>query len=266
MSRSHIPRHVAVIMDGNGRWAKERGLPRVEGHREGAKTVQRVIDGCIESGVEFLTLYAFSVENWKRPKLEVAALMQLLVEFLKSRHAEMMEKNIRLQVIGRIADLPGRTRKQVEKSISDTAKNTGLTLVLALSYGSRTEILDAVNRLVNSAAESSKADQRWPRPSSPRGKSPAEGCPKGMRASAEQSTATPITEEQFSAALYTAGMPDPDLLIRTSGEMRLSNFLLWQMSYAELYVTKKLWPDFSREDFLDAVQDFAQRERRYGGI
>ena len=230
MSRAQIPRHVAVIMDGNGRWAKERGLPRVEGHREGAKTVQRVIDGCIESGIEFLTLYAFSVENWKRPKLEVAALMQLLVEFLKSRHAEMMEKNIRLQVIGRIADLPGRTRQQVEKSIAATAKNTGLTLVLALSYGSRSEILDAVNRLV------------------------------------AQSTATPITEEQFSATLYTAGMPDPDLLIRTSGEMRLSNFLLWQLSYAEIYVTKKLWPDFSREDFLDAVRDFAQRERRFGGI
>ena len=254
MSRAQIPRHVAVIMDGNGRWAKERGLPRVEGHREGAKTVQRVIDGCIEIGIEFLTLYAFSVENWKRPRLEVAALMRLLVEFLKSRHAEMMEKNIRLQTIGRLNDLPSGTRKQVEKSIAATARNTGLTLVLALSYGSRTEILDAVNSLVQSAAESSKA------------RSPAEGSPKGMRGSAEQSTATPITEEQFSAALYTSEMPDPDLLIRTSGEMRLSNFLLWQMSYAEIYVTKKLWPEFSREDFLDAVQNFAQRERRYGGI
>ncbi|HEX8372285.1 MAG TPA: isoprenyl transferase [Chthoniobacterales bacterium] len=225
-----IPRHVAVIMDGNGRWAKDRGLPRVEGHREGAKTVQRVIDGCIETGVEFLTLYAFSVENWKRPQLEVSALMRLLIEFLRARHDEMLEKNIRLRVIGRVSDLPPKTLAQVEKSIAATAQNTGLTLILALSYGSRTEILEAVNKLISS-----------------------------------QATA-PVTEEQFSRALYTADYPDPDLLIRTSGEMRLSNFLLWQMSYAEIYVTKKRWPEFSREDFLDAVRDFAQRERRYGGI
>ncbi len=225
-----IPRHVAVIMDGNGRWAKERGLLRVEGHREGAKTVQRVIDGCIETGVEFLTLYAFSIENWKRPQLEVSALMRLLIEFLRSRHQEMLEKNIRLRVIGRLSDLPLKTFAQVEKSIAATAHNTGLTLILALSYGSRTEILEAVNQLI---AEGSKQ---------------------------------PVTEERFSRALYTADYPDPDLLIRTSGEMRLSNFLLWQMSYAEIYVTKKLWPEFSREDFLDAMRDFEQRERRYGGI
>ncbi|MEO7932851.1 MAG: isoprenyl transferase [Chthoniobacterales bacterium] len=225
-----IPRHVAVIMDGNGRWAKERGLPRVEGHRKGAETVQRVIDGCIETGVEFLTLYAFSIENWKRPQLEVSALMRLLIEFLRSRHQEMLDKNIRLRVIGRLSDLPLKTFAQVEKSINATAQNTGLTLILALSYGSRTEILEAVNKLI---AQAPKA---------------------------------PVTEEQFSRALYTADYPDPDLLIRTSGEMRLSNFLLWQMSYAEIYVTKKLWPEFSREDFLDAMRDFAQRERRYGGI
>lgn len=227
---SRIPRHVAVIMDGNGRWARARGLPRVEGHREGAKTVQRVIDGCIEVGVDFLTLYAFSIENWKRPKIEVAALMRLLIEFLRARHREMLEKNIRLRVIGRISDLPPKTRVQVEKSIEATAQNTGLTLILALSYGSRTEILEAVNKLLALAPKS------------------------------------PVTEEQFSRALYTSEYPDPDLLIRTSGEMRLSNFLLWQMSYAEIFVTKKLWPDFSREDFLDAVQNFAHRERRYGGI
>lgn len=227
---SRIPRHVAVIMDGNGRWARARGLPRVEGHREGAKTVQRVIDGCIEVGVDFLTLYAFSIENWKRPKIEVAALMRLLIEFLRARHQEMLEKNIRLRVIGRISDLPPKTRVQVEKSIEATAQNTGLTLILALSYGSRTEILEAVNKLLALAPKS------------------------------------PVTEEQFSRALYTSEYPDPDLLIRTSGEMRLSNFLLWQMSYAEIFVTKKLWPDFSREDFLDAVQNFAHRERRYGGI
>ena len=227
---SRIPRHVAVIMDGNGRWARARGLPRVEGHREGAKTVQRVIDGCIEVGVDFLTLYAFSIENWKRPKIEVAALMRLLIEFLRARHQEMLEKNIRLRVIGRISDLPPKTRVQVEKSIEATAQNTGLTLILALSYGSRTEILEAVNKLLAMAPKS------------------------------------PVTEEQFSRALYTSEYPDPDLLIRTSGEMRLSNFLLWQMSYAEIFVTKKLWPDFSREDFLDAVQNFAHRERRYGGI
>ena len=227
---SRIPRHVAVIMDGNGRWARARGLPRVEGHREGAKTVQRVIDGCIEVGVDFLTLYAFSIENWKRPKIEVAALMRLLIEFLRARHQEMLEKNIRLRVIGRISDLPPKTRVQVEKSIEATAQNTGLTLILALSYGSRTEILEAVNKLLALAPKS------------------------------------PVTEEQFSRALYTSEYPDPDLLIRTSGEMRLSNFLLWQMSYAEIFVTKKLWPDFSREDFLDAVQNYAHRERRYGGI
>ena len=227
---SRIPRHVAVIMDGNGRWARERGWPRIQGHREGAKTVQRIIDGCIEVGVSFLTLYAFSVENWKRPKLEVSALMRLLIEFLQDRHDEMIQKNIRLQTIGRLVDLPPKTRAQVEKSIAATAHNTGLTLILALSYGSRTEILEAVNHLL--------ASKR----------------------------VTPVTEEEFSAQLYTANYPDPDLLIRTSGEMRLSNFLLWQMSYAEIYVTKKLWPDFSREDFLDAVHDFAHRERRYGAI
>ncbi len=227
---SRIPRHVAVIMDGNGRWARERGWPRIQGHREGAKTVQRIIDGCIEVGVSFLTLYAFSVENWKRPKLEVSALMRLLIEFLQDRHDEMIQKNIRLQTIGRLVDLPPKTRAQVEKSIAATAHNTGLTLILALSYGSRTEILEAVNHLI--------ASKR----------------------------VTPVTEEEFSAQLYTANYPDPDLLIRTSGEMRLSNFLLWQMSYAEIYVTKKLWPDFSREDFLDAVHDFAHRERRYGAI
>ena len=228
--KNRTPRHVAVIMDGNGRWARERGLPRLEGHREGAKTVQRVIDGCIEVGVDFLTLYAFSVENWKRPKLEVAALMRLLIEFLRDRHKEMLEKNIRLRVIGRISDLPPKTLAQVEKSIAATAHNTGLTLILALSYGSRTEILEAANRLVASK-------------------------PK-----------LPITEEQFSQALYTAEYPDPDLLIRTSGEMRLSNFLLWQMSYTEIFVTKKLWPEFSRADFLEAVHNFTHRERRYGGI
>jgi undecaprenyl diphosphate synthase len=170
------------------------------------------------------------VENWKRPQLEVSALMRLLIEFLRARHDEMLEKNIRLRVIGRVSDLPPKTLAQVEKSIAATAQNTGLTLILALSYGSRTEILEAVNKLISS-----------------------------------QATA-PVTEEQFSRALYTADYPDPDLLIRTSGEMRLSNFLLWQMSYAEIYVTKKRWPEFSREDFLDAVRDFAQRERRYGGI
>lgn len=227
---TRTPRHVAVIMDGNGRWARERGWPRIRGHREGAKTVQRVIDGCIEVGIPFLTLYAFSVENWKRPKLEVSALMRLLIEFLQDRHEEMIQKNIRLQTIGRLQDLPPKTRAQVEKSIAATAKNSGLTLILALSYGSRTEILEAVNALL-----ASKRD-------------------------------TPVTEDEFSSQLYTAAYPDPDLLIRTSGEMRLSNFLLWQMSYAEIFVTKKLWPDFSREDFLDAVHNFAHRERRYGAI
>lgn len=230
-----IPRHVAIIMDGNGRWARERGLPRTEGHRAGAETVRRVTEACSEVGVEFLTLYAFSAENWKRPAREVAALMKLLEQFLRQKTPEMVEQNIRLQAIGRLNDLPKSCQEQLHRSIEATAQNSGLTLILALSYGGREEILDGVKSLLESI-ERGHLD-------------------KGM-----------IDTEVFSKHLYTRYYPDPDLLIRTSGELRLSNFLLWQLSYTELWITPTLWPDFGREHFLEAVRDYGQRQRRFGGL
>jgi undecaprenyl diphosphate synthase len=230
-----IPRHVAIIMDGNGRWARERGLPRTEGHRAGAETVRRVTEACSEVGVEFLTLYAFSSENWKRPAREVAALMKLLEQFLRQKTPEMIEQNIRLQAIGRLNDLPKSCQEQLHRSIEATAQNSGLTLILALSYGGREEILDGVKSLLESI-ERGHLD-------------------KGM-----------IDTEVFSKHLYTRYYPDPDLLIRTSGELRLSNFLLWQLSYTELWITPTLWPDFGREHFLEAVRDYGQRQRRFGGL
>jgi undecaprenyl diphosphate synthase len=230
-----VPRHIAIIMDGNGRWARERGLPRTEGHRRGADSVRRVVEACGELGVEFLTLYAFSSENWKRPKREVEALMRLLQQFLKSRTAEMMEQNVRLQAIGRLHDLPEACQAELHRSITKTAQNTGLTLILALSYGGREEIIDGVKSLLESV-EKGHLD-------------------KAM-----------IDGEVFSKHLYTRYYPDPDLLIRTSGELRLSNFLLWQMSYTEFYVTQKLWPDFGREALLEALRAFNARSRRFGGV
>lgn len=230
-----IPRHVAVIMDGNGRWAKERGLPRTEGHRRGADSVRAVVEICGEIGVEFLTLYAFSSENWKRPKKEVDALMMLLQRFLRTKTAEMMQQNVRLQAIGRLIDLPESVQGQLHRSIAETSSNTGLTLILALSYGGREEIIDGVRSLLESI-EKGHLD-------------------KAM-----------ISSEVFSKHLYTRYYPDPDLLIRTSGEMRLSNFLPWQLSYTEFYVTEKLWPDFGREDLLDAVKAFGRRQRRFGAV
>ncbi len=230
-----IPRHVAIIMDGNGRWARERGLPRTEGHRAGAETVRRVTEACSEVGVEFLTLYAFSAENWKRPAREVAALMKLLEQFLRQKTPEMIEQNIRLQAIGRLNDLPKSCQEQLHRSIEATSQNSGLTLILALSYGGREEILDGVKSLLESI-ERGHLD-------------------KGM-----------IDTEVFSKHLYTRYYPDPDLLIRTSGELRLSNFLLWQLSYTELWISPTLWPDFGREHFLEAVRDYGQRQRRFGGL
>jgi undecaprenyl diphosphate synthase len=230
-----VPRHIAIIMDGNGRWARERGLPRTEGHRRGADSVRRVVEACGELGVEFLTLYAFSSENWKRPKREVDALMRLLQQFLKSRTPEMMEQNVRLQAIGRLHDLPEACQAELHRSITKTAQNTGLTLILALSYGGREEIIDGVKSLLESV-EKGHLD-------------------KAM-----------IDGEVFSKHLYTRYYPDPDLLIRTSGELRLSNFLLWQMSYTEFYVTEKLWPDFGREALLEALRAFNARSRRFGGV
>lgn len=230
-----IPKHVAIIMDGNGRWAKERGLPRTEGHRRGADSVKEVIETCGEIGVEYVTLYAFSTENWKRPKSEVDSLMKMLERFLKQKTKELQSKNVRLQAIGRLHDLPESCQAQLHKSIEATAQNTGLTLIFALSYGAREEIVDGIKSLLDSV-EKGHLD-------------------KGM-----------IDAEVFSKHLYTRYYPDPDLLIRTSGEMRLSNFLLWQLSYTEFYITSVLWPDFRREELMKAIQEFSRRQRRFGGV
>ena len=230
-----IPRHIAIIMDGNGRWARERGLLRTEGHRRGAESVEMIVEACNDLGVEFLTLYAFSTENWKRPKLEVTALMRMLEHFLKKKTPRLMEQNVRLQAIGRLHDLPARTQKQLHASIEATSQNTGLTMILALSYGAREEIIDGIKSLLESI-ERGHLD-------------------KGM-----------ITADVFSKHLYTRYFPDPDLLIRTSGEMRISNFLLWQMSYTEFYVTHTLWPDFRKPQLVEAIREFTGRDRRFGGV
>ena len=223
-----VPRHIAIIMDGNGRWARQRGLPRIRGHEQGAEAVRECVEGCGELKIEYLTLYAFS-------KSEVFALMRLLEKFLKDKTPELIEKNVRLQAIGRLTDLPDRCQKRLHESIKRTADNTGLTLILALSYGGRDEIIDGIRSLLREI-EAGHID-------------------KAM-----------INAEMFSKHLYTRYYPDPDLLIRTSGEMRISNFLLWQLSYTEMYVTAKLWPDFTRKDLFAAVEDFSKRQRRYGGV
>ena len=229
----NIPEHIAVIMDGNGRWAQQHGVPRAKGHEQGGQTVQRVIDLCRERGVKWLTLYAFSTENWGCSKLEVTALMRMLVKYLYERLPEMMEKNVRLHAIGELYMLPKKAQEALKDVVEKTKGNTGLNTVLALSYGSRQEITAAARTLAQEVKEG-KLD-------------PAD-----------------ITPELLSSRLYTAGMPDPDLLIRTSGEMRISNYLLWQISYAEIHVTDTLWPDFGRADFDAALTDYAARNRRYG--
>ncbi len=230
-----IPKHIAIIMDGNGRWAKERGLPRTEGHRIGAESVRAITEGCVELGVEYLTLYAFSSENWKRPKREVEALMKLLELYLRNEEAELMSKNIRLQAIGRLHDLPESCQRELHRVIEATSQNTAMTLILALSYGSRDEIIDGVKSLIESVQ-------------------------KGHLDTAM------IDADVFSKHLYTRYYPDPDLLVRTSGEMRLSNFLLWQLSYAEFYITDKLWPDFRKPELRAAIKAYGQRQRRFGGV
>lgn len=227
------PQHLAFIMDGNGRWAKQHLLPRATGHLNGVKTVQRVIDLCIEKEIPWVTLYAFSTENWGRSKLEVTALMGMLKKYLKERTPEMMEKGVRLHAIGELYMLPEDCQEELQKAIETTKGNTKLNVVLALSYGSRQEITAAARAL----AEQVKAGTLAPED---------------------------ITPNLLGQHLYTAGMPDPDLLIRTSGEMRISNYLLWQISYAEIHVTDTLWPDFDRADFEEALAAFAVRERRYG--
>lgn len=230
-----IPRHVAIIMDGNGRWAKARHLPRVEGHRNGVESVRAIVRACGELGVKYLTLYAFSVENWNRPKDEVDTLMKYLARFLKNEIGELNRSNVRLDVIGQIYRLPEFVQEQLAKTRAALERNTGLTLVLALSYGARVEIVEAVRSI---AAKVKQGDI-----------DPAE-----------------ITEQVISQHLYTRHLPDPDLLIRTSGEMRLSNFLLWQISYTELVVTPTLWPDFRKPHLCEAIEEYARRHRRFGGV
>ena len=230
-----IPRHVAIIMDGNGRWAKQRGLTRLEGHRAGAESVRAIVRACGELGIGYLTLYAFSSENWRRPKVEVTALMHLLEFYLQREVAELDKNNVRLAAIGRIHELPESAQRQLDKSIETLKKNTGLTLVLALSYGGRTEIVDAVRSI-------------------------ARDVKTGALDIAD------INEELISQRLYTRDIPDPDLLIRTSGELRISNFLLWQISYAEIHVTDTLWPDFRKPQLLAALDDYSKRQRRFGRV
>lgn len=230
---ARLPRHVAIIMDGNGRWAKRRGLPRIFGHRQGVKAVRSTVRACRELGIAVLTLYAFSQENWRRPPEEVNALMDLLYEYLQSELEEMLTNDISLRAIGNTARLPERVRTLLEETISRTAGNQGLILNLALSYGGRDEIARAARRL-------------------------AEACVSGQLQSEK------IGEAEVAAHLDTAGLPDPDLLVRTSGEFRLSNFLLFQSAYAELYITPSLWPDFGRNELLKALHEYQARERRFG--
>jgi undecaprenyl diphosphate synthase len=232
-SPASIPAHVAIIMDGNGRWAKQRGLPRIEGHRRGVETVRSIITASRELGIRYITLYAFSVENWKRPQTEVGALMGLLEYFLKKELAGLVKDKVRLLTIGRTQDLPEAVRVQLQKAVEATAGFTGHTLVLALNYGARTEVVDAARAYAAAVAagQASLNDSSW---------------------------------ESFSRHLYTAAIPDPDLVIRTSGEMRISNFLLLQAAYAEFVFTPVLWPDFTKEDLAAAVDVYARRERRFG--
>ncbi len=234
-AQATLPTHVAIIMDGNGRWAKRRHLPRVEGHRHGVESVRAVVRAAGEVGVKYLTLYAFSVENWNRPKDEVDTLMQYLAKFLKNEIPELNRNNVRLDAIGQIYRLPEFVQEQLKKSKAALGRNNGLTLILALSYGARTEIVEAVRDIAQKIKDSQLE--------------PAE-----------------INEQVVSQNLYTRHYPDPDLLIRTSGEMRISNFLLWQISYAELVVTPTLWPDFHKAQFFEALEEYTRRHRRFGMV
>ncbi len=238
--RERVPRHVAIIMDGNGRWAVRQGLRRIQGHQQGAKAVRAVVTEAARlrtdlGGPDFLTLYSFSLENWKRPIDEVTFLMQMYIDYLKQERITMMENNIRFQQIGRLENLPEPVLDEMNRTLEETSGNNGLTLVLALNYGSRAEITDAV-RAIAHLVQAGKLDVR------------------------------DISEQTISRHLYTAGMPDPDLLIRTAGEMRVSNYLLWQISYAELFVTDVLWPDFDEAELHNAMRAFAERNRRFGAL
>ncbi len=230
-----LPAHIAIIMDGNGRWARKRGLPRVAGHRAGINAVRQVVEGSAELGIPVLTLYAFSVENWKRPRAEVNTLMRLLKQFINQELENIHRNNIRFQTIGRIDQLDPTVQKELDKGMTKTRSNTGMIFNVALNYGGRAEIVDAVNRLLRNGGK--------------------EAAARGG-----------VTEAEFADHLYTAGLPDPDLLIRTSGELRISNFLLWQIAYAEIWVTETLWPDFDKQHLYEAIVAFQKRERRYGGL
>jgi undecaprenyl diphosphate synthase len=231
---TRLPRHVAVIMDGNGRWAQKRHLPRIAGHRSGTQSARTTIETCARLKIEALTLYAFSVENWRRPKTEIDFLMALLREYLRKEMPLIQKNNIRMRFLGRMDELPAGVQNDVRDAVEKTAGNQGMVLCVALNYGGRAEIVDAMNAILS------------------------ERNGHGL--------STKVTEEQLSRHLYTEGLPDPDLLIRTSGEMRVSNFLLWQIAYAEIFVTETLWPDFNRARLLEALLEFQKRERRYGGI
>jgi undecaprenyl diphosphate synthase len=230
-----LPRHVAVIMDGNGRWAKKQGAMRVFGHRNAIKAVRDTTEACAELGIKYLTLYAFSTENWSRPKAEVTALMELLVSTIRSETETLMKNNVRLQAIGDLKNLPGSCQKELQEAIDITSKNTGLSLVLALSYSGRWEITEAVKQIATKVATG-------------------------------ELNVNDITDATVGQHLNTHAIPDPELLIRTSGEMRISNFLLWQLAYTELYICDTLWPDFRREHLYEAILNFQQRERRFGKI
>jgi undecaprenyl diphosphate synthase len=231
-----LPAHIAIIMDGNGRWARGRNLPRVAGHQAGMESVRVAVETCARLGIGALTVYAFSVENWKRPRAEVETLWRLLGVYLQRELPTIIEQNIRLSAMGRLDELPATVREELEAARAATAANTGMRLNVALNYGGRTELADAVNAILDEAR--------------------VNGSLAGLK----------VDEEMIAARLYTTGLPDPDLLIRTSGEMRISNFLLWQIAYSELYVTETLWPDFRRADLLTALLDFQKRDRRFGGL
>ena len=230
-----IPGHIAIIMDGNGRWAKKRGMPRIAGHTEGVESVRDTVEACGQLGVRFLTLYAFSTENWKRPQEEVSLLMRLLLKALKDETDRLHTNNVRIQAIGEIAALPQEVQNELLDDIQKTKDNTGLTLILALSYSGRWDLARAVRRIVHDAAEG--------------------------RVTAEQ-----VTEGLVGSYLSTAGIPDPDLLVRTSGEFRISNFLLWQLAYTEIYITPRFWPGFRRDELYAAIRDYQKRERRFGMV
>jgi undecaprenyl diphosphate synthase len=233
--RERLPRHIAMIMDGNGRWARQRGLPRIEGHRAGVNSVRRVTEECSRLGIEYLTLYCLSSENWKRPPEELDFLLQLLQMYLVEERPRIMDRNIRAQWIGRRGELPAGAVRELDDMVAATASNTGLRVNLAINYGARAELVDAMRRLAGET----------------------------LRGEVDPDS---IDEDMVSSRLYTAGMPDPDLLIRTAGEMRISNFLLWQISYAEIWVTDAYWPDFNEAQLHAALRGYAARDRRFGGL